>query len=317
MCSGEPRPFCRGCEEERHMRALAALALIALFTGACEPSPAQPSASICTYAFTPPAIAVGLQGGTASLGISTTAGCSWEVRTEATWITISGAADGTGPGSVTLEISQNTGAANRGTTLSIGHGLVVVSQIGTEACAYQVSPTEFTPCMWSSAGSVQVTVANGCPWTATVAEPWIIVDSGNAGSGVGTVAFHATENYAPPRDAVIQVRWPTPSAGQNVRIEQAGCLYAVDPVSAVMPAAGADAYFQVRQMALPGECGGPTQDRCLWTAQPDKPWISIVSSPGRGDERVYFRVAANDSSASRSGTITVQDQQFQITQMGR
>jgi hypothetical protein len=299
------------------MRALAALALVALFAGACGPNPAQPSSSNCTYAFTPSTIVVGLQGGAASLGISTAAGCPWEVRTAATWVTVSGAVSGTGPGSVTLEISQNTGAASRGTTLSIGHELIAVSQIGTEACAYQVSPTEFTPCMWNSAGNVQVSVATGCPWTATTAEPWVIVDSGRAGSGAGTIAFHVTDNYAPPREAVIQVRWPTPSAGQNVRIEQAGCLYTVDPVSAVVPAAGGDAYFQVMQMALPNECGGPTQDRCLWTAQPDKPWITILSSPGRGDERVYFRVAANDGSASRSGTITVQDQQFQITQMGR
>jgi hypothetical protein len=306
-----------GSDRESQFRAPAVLALAAVVTAGCGSNPTQPSRTNCTFTFTPSTIVVGLQGGTASLGISTGAGCAWQVQTGSGWITVSGPANGTGPGSVTLVIGENTGGANRGATISVDHGLVVVSQIGTDACSYQVSPTQFTPCMWNSAGNVQVTVTTGCPWTATAAEPWIIVDGAAAGSGTGTIAFHVTDNYAPPRQAVIQVRWPTPSLGQDVRIEQAGCLYTLNPASAVIPAAGGDGTFDVWQMALPNECGGPLQDRCIWTAQPDKSWITVLSSPGRGDARVSYRVAGNDGSASRSGAITVQDKQFGITQEGR
>jgi len=85
-----------------------------------------------------------------------------------------------------------------------------------------------------------------------------------------------------------------------------------------MPAAGGDGVFVVYTMALPNECGGPTQNACVWTAQSDSPWLTIVSGWFGGDgDRVQFRVAANDSPTSRTGTIAVRDKQFQVTQAGR
>jgi hypothetical protein len=83
-----------------------------------------------------------------------------------------------------------------------------------------------------------------------------------------------------------------------------------------VPATGADGSFDVLQMAQPNVCGGPTQDRCVWTAVSGDPWITVLSSMGVGDGRVSFRVAANDGPSSRTGTITVRDKVFQITQMG-
>jgi hypothetical protein len=299
------------------MKVLAVLALAVFLAAGCGSSPTQPSNDNCTYTFTPSTLVIGLQGGAASIGIATAAACAWQVRTDATWITVSGSASGTGPGSVSLVISQNTGGANRGATISVGHGLVSVSQIGTDTCSYQVSPTQFTPCMSGPPGSVRVTVADGCPWTATPEASWIIVDSGTAGSGAGTIGFHVTDNYTAPRESTLKVRWPTPTAGQNVQIAQAGCLYTVIPASTVVQSAGADGSLDVYQMAQPNECGGPLQDRCVWTARADVSWITILSSAGSGDGRVSFRVAANDSPSSRSGTITVQGQVFRITQMGR
>jgi hypothetical protein len=114
------------------------------------------------------------------------------------------------------------------------------------------------------------------------------------------------------------VRWPTPTAGQNVRIAQAGCTYAVSRSAIDVTAAATSGTFDVIQQSVPNTCGGATQDRCVWTAVSDVPWITITSSmPKMGDDRVVFAVAANEGPASRVGRITVRDKVVVITQTGR
>ena len=71
------------------------------------------------------------------------------------------------------------------------------------------------------------------------------------------------------------------------------------------------------QQSLPNTCGGALQDRCVWSATTDVPWITITSPmPRMGDNPVAFTVAANGTGAARSGTITVKDKVVQITQGG-
>ena len=126
------------------------------------------------------------------------------------------------------------------------------------------------------------------------------------------------ENYDAPRDGIVLVRWPTPTAGQNVRVAQAGCLYAVTRSTFSFTAAPGTGTFDVLQQAQPNTCGGATQDRCLWSAVSDVPWITITSSmPRQGDNPVAFSIAANDGTAARTGRITVRDKVVTITQAGR
>ena len=110
------------------------------------------------------------------------------------------------------------------------------------------------------------------------------------------------------------VRWPTPTAGQNIRVEQAGCVYGLSQASFTVAAAGGPGSFNVVQESQPGTCGGPLQDRCVWTAKSDVSWITVTTSmPRTGDSAVAFTVAANAGS-SRAGHVTVRDQVVTITQ---
>ena len=114
------------------------------------------------------------------------------------------------------------------------------------------------------------------------------------------------------------IRWPTPSAGQNVWVAQAGCHYAVSASVINVPAAGGSSRFDVLQQSEPLTCGGPLQNACTWTAQADVPWISITTSmPQAGDNPVSFTVAPNDSAGTRTGLIRVRDEIVQIAQGGR
>jgi hypothetical protein len=140
------------------------------------------------------------------------------------------------------------------------------------------------------------------------------VTSGQSGSGTGTVQMSVSDNWDAPRDGVVMVRWPTPTAGQNLRVSQAGCLYSVSPSAINIGAAGGSDFINVYQSSVPNTCGGPTQDACLWTAQADVPWITIPRSTGRGDDRFSFTVAANTTGSARTGRITVRDKTIVISQ---
>jgi hypothetical protein len=163
-----------------------------------------------------------------------------------------------------------------------------------------------------------MTTQASCPWTAEADASWLSVPSGSSGRGSGAITITFTDNYAAPRQGIVKVRWPTPTAGQNVRVAQAGCVYGVSRTSFSFTAGGGSATFDVVQQSDPITCGGATQDRCVWTAQSNAPWITITSSmPRSGDNPVAFAVAANDGSAAREGRITVRDKVVVVSQAGR
>ena len=107
-----------------------------------------------------------------------------------------------------------------------------------------------------------VTTQPNCTWTASVDASWLNVTNGSSGTGTGVVTVAVPDNYDAPRGGTILVRWPTPTLGQNVRIAQAGCRYAVSKSAIAFVAAGGSGTFDVIQQSDPNECGGATQDRC-------------------------------------------------------
>ena len=56
---------------------------------------------------------------------------------------------------------------------------------------------------------------------------------------------------------------------------------------------------------------------CAWTAVSDASWITVTSDGnGDGSETVGYSVAANNTTSSRAGTITIAGQRFTVTQSG-
>jgi hypothetical protein len=166
--------------------------------------------------------------------------------------------------------------------------------------------------------STTITVEPACSWTVTSGASWLTVDGRSSGTGSDVIRATVRDNYDAPRAGTIMVRWPTPTAGQNVRVAQAGCRYAVSKTAISVVAAGESGTFDVIQQSDPTECGGATQDRCVWSAVSNVPWITITSSmPRAGDNPVSFTVTANPGTDARVGTITVRDKVVSVTQAGR
>ncbi len=102
-----------------------------------------------------------------------------------------------------------------------------------------------------------------------------------------------------------------------MQVAQAGCRYAVSTSTITVAAGGGTFSFDVYQQSDPLECGGPLQDRCVWTAKSDASWLTVTTAmPRAGDDRVSFTAAAN-SGLSRVAAITVRDKSVVVTQAGR
>ena len=113
------------------------------------------------------------------------------------------------------------------------------------------------------------------------------------------------------------MRWPTPTAGQNVRVAQAGCGYGVSRDTIDATAAGGDFFFDVVSSSTDTSCGGALQDGCVWTVTASASWVTVLSSmPRYGTDRVSVRVAANGTGASRTTTLVVRDKTVLVRQAG-
>jgi hypothetical protein len=276
-------------------------------------------AQACTYQLSPSSLEIRADGDIGSFTVNTASDCAWTAVSQDPWVQITSGGQGTGTGTVQFNVSRNPDIRERSTTIAVNGQVFTVRQRGDiSQCEYRVTPVEFSACMPEGTVSAALTTADACPWTVESAVPWISVVSEAAGAGSTTISLSYSSNYDAPRTGVVMVRWPTPTAGQNLRIEQAGCTYGVSQSAFTFSANAGSGTFQVVQQSIPTTCGGPLQDACLWSATSTVPWITITSSmPRRGDDIVNFTVAANGGTQPRTGQILVRDKVITITQAGQ
>lgn len=272
----------------------------------------------CTYALAPERASIGSDGGTGTFRVTTPDPCGWTANSSTAWLTV--APDtGRGPATVSYAAGRNDVTTERTGTITVAGVTFTLTQAGRPAvlCDYAVSPVAFSPCMANGTLVSRLDVADTCSWTMASTVPWLTIRSGAAGSGAREIRIDYADNYDRPRAGVVEVRWPSPTAGQNIHVSQAGCYYAVSTSAVSVPASGGAVTFEVLQQSDPTTCGGATQDRCLWSATSDTAWIVVTSSmPRFGDDRVQLTILPNPGPSSRVGSVTVRDQRVQITQAG-
>ncbi len=272
----------------------------------------------CTVTLQPDDETFGVAGGTGTFDIAAASSCSWTVIATAPWISVTDPASGLGTGSrrISYSVAANAGDAARTGTMTVGGQTFVVTQAGAKACTYSVAPVEFSACFGGLHDvSVTVTADTGCGWTASPAVSWLTITSGASGYGTGSIIFNGGTNYeAPPRQGNIEVRWPTPTAGQNVRVSQQGCYYRVGIPDFGAPAAGGDYRVFVNAYSNMGECEGPTFRGCSWTPVSSASWVTVAEGTRWGPEYLLIHVAANTTGDMRRATVTVHDQTVRILQ---
>jgi Putative binding domain, N-terminal len=120
------------------------------------------------------------------------------------------------PQNVTLVISANSGAA-RTATLTIAGTTVTVNQSSNSNCSYALSTTGQSFPAAGGNGSVVLTAATGCSWTASSNVTWITVTGTSTGTGNGTITYQVTANTGAARTGTLTI---------------AGLAYTVQQVSA-------------------------------------------------------------------------------------
>jgi Zn-dependent metalloprotease len=99
----------------------------------------------------------------------------------------------------------------------------------------------------------------------------------------------------------------THTAATNVPADCGGtCTFAINPTSASFAAAGGTGTVTVTTAA-----------GCTWSAISNSSFITVTSgSPGSGSGTVQYSVAANTTTSSRTGSITIAGITFNVTQAG-
>jgi subtilisin family serine protease len=169
-------------------------------------------ASGCTYGLSPSSRNHTASSGSATVSVSAAAGCPWTAASNDGWLTITAGANGTGNGVVSYAFSANTGPARTG-TLTLAEQTFTVTQ--ASGCTYTISPTSRSVNKNGGAGTVNVSTAAGCPWTATSNVAWITITANASGAGNGAVGYSVARNTGAKRTGTLTI------AGKTFTINQA------------------------------------------------------------------------------------------------
>jgi hypothetical protein len=241
-------------------------------------------ASGCTFSFAPGSATSPATGGTSSFTLTpSNPACTWVAMPNASWITINGAASGTGSGQVSYTVAANPGNT-RSSGISVNGSTFPISQ--SNGCTYSVDNTSFSLGADGGTQSVSITTDATCFWSASVSSsaPWLTIIGGASGQGSGTTTFRATPNSGEERVGRITV------AGIAVTVTQAGTatnqgakLYLVTPCRVVdtRSTGGPLPQNTSRTLTLTSTCGIPADAKAVIAN------LTAVGSAGDGWLTVY------------------------------
>jgi Viral BACON domain/Putative binding domain, N-terminal len=249
----------------------------------------------CSLAIAPTSQTVAADGGSGTISVTTDAACPWSAQSENAWISITSASSGTGPATVAFRVDAWNGPARSG-AVRIGEQVFTVNQ--TAGCRVSMSPESHSVAHSGGSGTVAVTTATGCEWTATSSASWITVSGGGTRNGNGAVQFAVAANSGPARSGTLTI------GGRPFPVSQSsGCSFGVSPDSSSVAHAGGSGTVAVTTVA-----------ECDWTATSSAPWITITSGgSGKGNGTVQFAVAATTGPA-RSAPLTIAGRPFVVSQ---
>jgi hypothetical protein len=262
----------------------------------------QDGASCADVAISPAGESFGAAGGTGSLTVTLPSGCAWTATASAAWITVTAGGAGTASGTATFSVAANLDPASRTGTIEVLGQSFAITQ-GGAACTYALAAATGTATATGGAGSVGVTSPAGCFWSATSDAAWLTITAGT-GSGTGTVRFDVAANPSSvARSATVTV------AGQPFRLDQGGASCATvtlsPPNHSLGPTAGSGS-------VAVGIAGG-----CLWTASTGDAWLTVTGGgTGSGPGTVFYAVAENAATTSRTGSLSIAGRTFDVSQGG-
>jgi hypothetical protein len=172
------------------------------------------------------------------------------------------------------------------------------------ACHVALSSTSQAFSGSGGPGDLTVDTASWCPWTATSSAAWVLVIGGD-GTDAAPITYSVAENLTgAARTASIVVNDQTLSISQSAG-SPASCGFALSTSTASFTSLLGAGTVDVMS----------TSNTCTWTAASNVSWLTVTSgSSGTGAGTVGYAVAANTSTTSRTGTLTIGGMTFSVTQ---
>ena len=170
----------------------------------------------CSYTIDPASATYDPPGGFGTVAVTAQVGCPWVAVSNVGWVTVTSGSSGTGPGTVSYDVSANSSPNPRTGTLTVAGQTFTIEQAGI-TCSYSIEPTFAIYEGVGGSGAITVTTQDECPWTAVSNVAWATVTSGASGTGPGTVSYDVSVNTSPdPRTGTLTV------AGRTFTIHQEG-----------------------------------------------------------------------------------------------
>jgi len=129
-------------------------------------------------------------------------------------------------------------------------------------CGYTISPNNRTISPAGGTGTVSVTAAAGCPWTAMSNDAWIMVTAGSSGTGDGSVSYSVETNTGAARTGALTVSGLTATVMQPSAVTTASAAsfngdgVASESIVAAFGAGLATASQAATTLPLPTEMAG-------------------------------------------------------------
>ena len=149
---------------------------------------------LCSYAIAPQSITIPASGGSQTVNVVASSGCAWNASSNTGFLAVTSGSSGSGSGTVSYQVSANSGATRSG-TLSIAGRTLTVTQTGTGTATLVVSRAAlnfgYNGALVTSPQTVSVSFSGGASaaWTAASNQPNITV---SPGAGAGSGSFQVT-----------------------------------------------------------------------------------------------------------------------------
>ena len=271
-------------------------------------SPVTETVDLCNYTISPPSRSFTSSGGAGSISVTSPSACTWNALESVDWINITSGSSGSGNGTVTYEVSDNTTESPRIAVITVAgqsHTVIQEPPVPPDCNTSSISPPSRSFTSSGGAGSISVTSSSACTWNATESVDWIDITSGSSGSGNGTVTYEVSDNTTEsPRIAVITVAGQSHTVIQEPPVPPDCNTSSISPPSRSFTSSGGAGSISVTSSSA-----------CTWNALEGVDWIDITSgSSGSGNGTVTYEVSDNTTGSSRTAIITVAGQTHTVTQ---
>ncbi len=257
----------------------------------------------CSFALNPASSSIGAAGGSLSFDVTTDQACNWTASTTASFITINSPGSGTGTGTVNLSIQPNTTSNTRSGSVTVQGLTYTVTQFGT-ACSFTLIPNSINVDSFGGVGTISVQASDStCAWTATQTDSWISANPPNATGSVNVDVTVQSTNSTSSRVGSITI------GGQPLTVNQAGlgCYYFLS--SSGSPSFSSSGGTTSVDLTTPAGCA--------WKTDAGPSWIKVTAGQsGFSSGKVTLSIAPNSSTAARSATVLIADQEYDVSQDG-